>query len=208
MLYLANPTSNPQARDAMTTGLLGYIDTPAQGNRRPDGVTWCADNNCFSDKWNADKWWRFLERNAHAAASCLFAALPDVVADWPATLARSEPWIDRVKALGYPVAIVIQDGCTPDTVPWDRIDVVFVGGTTGWKLGPEARELVAEAKRRGLWVHMGRVNSERRLRYASHIGCDSADGTFLTFGPDVNLPRLQAWLRGVNDQGDLFGGAA
>jgi DNA (cytosine-5)-methyltransferase 1 len=27
------------------------------------------------------------------------------------------------------------------------------------------------------------------------LGCDSVDGTFLTFGPDVNLPRLLAWTR-------------
>ena len=26
------------------------------------------------------------------------------------------------------------------------------------------------------------------------IGCDSVDGTYLTFGPDVNLPRLLDWL--------------
>lgn len=25
-------------------------------------------------------------------------------------------------------------------------------------------------------------------------GCHSVDGTFLTFGPDVNLPRLMSWL--------------
>ena len=30
---------------------------------------------------------------------------------------------------------------------------------------------------RGKWVHMGRVNSTRRIRYAASIGCDSVDGT-------------------------------
>lgn len=47
-------------------------------------------------------------------------------------------------------------------------------------------------------MHMGRVNSERRLRYADAIGCDSADGTYLAFGPDVNLPDVLAWLRVVD----------
>lgn len=206
-MYLANPSSGA-VLDQMHAGTLGYIDTPAQGNKRPAGVTWCADNGAFSDKWDANKWWRFLEANASDAATCLFAALPDVVGDWSATLDRSLPWLPKVKQLGYPVAIVLQDGATAETVPWEQVEAVFVGGATAWKLGPDARALVAEAKRRGLWVHMGRVNSERRLRYAAHIGCDSADGTFLTFGPDVNLPRVQAWLRGVNDQGDLFGAAS
>ena len=63
---------------------------------------------------------------------------------------------------------------------------------------------MAEAKARLKWVHMGRVNSLRRLRYASAIGCDSADGTYLRFGPDVNLPTLQGWLRDVNGQSTLF----
>lgn len=44
--------------------------------------------------------------------------------------------------------------------------------------------------------------SERRYRYAHALGCDSADGTFLTFGPDANLPRFKAWLR-TADQGLL-----
>lgn len=202
-MYLANPSSGA-VLDHMATGLIGYIDTPAQGNKRPSGVTWCADNGAYSDRFDEGKWWRFLTANAHAAESCLFATLPDVVGQWQATLDRSLPWIDKVRALGYPVALVLQDGATAETVPWADIDVVFIGGTTGWKLGPEARQLVAEAKQRGLWVHMGRVNSERRFRYASHIGCDSADGTYLTFGPDTNLPKLRAWLRGVNDQGDMF----
>ncbi|GAC1575027.1 MAG: hypothetical protein NVS3B18_08690 [Candidatus Dormibacteria bacterium] len=203
-MYLATSTTRDIAA-AMRAGQLGRVCTP-NGGGKAEGA-WCADNGAFSDKWDADKWWAWLQANAADAATCLFAALPDVVGDWAATLDRSLPWIPKVRALGYPLAIVLQDGATPDTVPWDDIDAVFIGGSTAWKLGPEARQIVAEAKRRGLWVHMGRVNSERRLRYAKHIGCDSADGTYLSFGPDVNLPRLQAWLRGVNDQGDLFGAA-
>lgn len=206
-MYFANP--GPASRVAMRAGLIGAIGTPAQSHRLDPGVMWCADNGAFSERWDAGKWWAWLERNAVNADTCLFAALPDVVADWPATLARSLPWLPKVKALGYPVALVLQDGATSDTVPWDDLDAVFVGGTTAWKLGAEARELVAEAKRRGLWVHMGRVNSERRLRYAGAIGCDSADGTYLTFGPDVNLPKVLDWLRGVNDQSVLdFGESA
>jgi hypothetical protein len=68
-------------------------------------------------------------------------------------------------------------------------------------------EPIHPAKAHGKHVHMGRVNSERRFKYAASIGCDSCDGTFLTYGPDVNLPRLMAWLR-TNDYGTLdFGGS-
>jgi hypothetical protein len=42
-------------------------------------------------------------------------------------------------------------------------------------------------------VHCGRVNSWKRLAYAESIGCTSADGTYLTFGPEINLPKLLGW---------------
>ncbi len=106
-----------------------------------------------------------------------------------------------------PLAIVLQDGATVETVPWDEVGAVFVGGTTEWKLGSEVRSIVAEANARRIWAHMGRVNSHRRLRYADWIGCDSADGTYLVFGPDVNLPRLLRWLDDVNNQSSLFAAA-
>jgi len=39
-----------------------------------------------------------------------------------------------------------------------------------------------------------------------HIGCDSVDGTFLTYGPERNLSRLLSWIN--PDQPGLFGGVA
>jgi hypothetical protein len=209
---MANPCSqkrSPQVVQAMRDGLIGYIDTPAQGNIRPDDVTWCADNGCFSDNWDEAKWWQFLTDNAHRADTCLFAVAPDVVGDAWATEQRSAPWLAKIRDLGYPVAYVAQDGLEELELPydgtdwWDAFDVLFIGGTTEWKLGPHARRLVAQAKARGKWVHMGRVNSEKRYRYAHSIGCDSADGTYLKFGPDVNLPKLLTWAR-VENQHHLF----
>lgn len=187
----------------MTTGLLDCIDTPRQGNVALEGATWCADNGCFSDKWVEAEWWTWLQNNAYRADSCAFAVAPDVVADAAATLDRSLPWLPRIRALGYPTAFVIQDGQEDLPMPWDDFDVVFIGGSTGWKLGRHARALVAEAKARGKWVHMGRVNSEKRMRYADAIGCDSVDGTYIAYGPDTNLPDVLAWLRGANSQSVL-----
>ena len=53
---------------------------------------------------------------------------------------------------------------------------------------------------------MGRVNSLRRVRYTEAIGCDTVDGTYLTFGPNMNLPNLLGWLH--PDQPSMFGGVA
>lgn len=204
MLYLANPCGGQSVVTQMQAGRLGYIDTPAQGNRRPAGVTWCADNGCFGKGYPGDdEWLAWLASSADDAGSCLFATAPDVVGDAAATLARSAPFLPKIRALGFSAALVAQDGLEDLPVPWLDFDVLFIGGSTEWKLGAAARELVAEAKARGKWVHMGRVNSERRYRYALQIGCDSVDGTFLTFGPDTNMPRLLSWLR-VEDQAALF----
>lgn len=197
MLYLGT-ASGPAVQRAMHAGHLGSIHAPAGGAPPLPGVPWAADNGCFSEAFREDRWWAWL--SGLDPANCLFATAPDVVGDAVATLERSRPWLPQIRALGFPAAFVLQDGQENLPVPWDDFDAAFIGGTTEWKLGPHARALVAEAKRRGKWVHMGRVNSERRYQYARHIGCDSADGTYLVFGPDTNLPKLLSW----GTQGDLF----
>jgi hypothetical protein len=188
--------SGPAVRDAMRAGLLGQIITPASGNALLSDVDWCADNAVYANRYPGDeRYLAWLAAHTWAAARCAFAVAPDVVADAAATLERSAPMLPRIRALGLPVALAAQNGLEPLTVPWDRLDVIFVGGDTRWKLGPAARSLVTEARHRGKGVHLGRVNSERRLHYAAAIGCDSADGTYLAYGPDRNLPRLLWWLR-------------
>jgi hypothetical protein len=191
----------------MTAGLLGCIVTPAQGNKIPEGAVICADNGCFGKGYPGDdKWWAWLQ--ILPADRCEFAVAPDVVADAVATEARSVPWLAKIRSLGIPAAFVAQDGLENLTVPWDEFDVLFIGGSTEWKLGAHARRIVGEAKARDKRVHMGRVNSFQRLRYAQAIECDSADGTYIAFGPDVNLPDVLGWVRDLNSQGSLFSGQA
>jgi hypothetical protein len=210
VLYLANPVGSGAVKAAMLDGELGFIDTPRQRNERYEGVTWCADNGAFSDKWDAEKWWSWLQepRQLDHLDTCLFAVAPDVVGDAHATTVLFREWGHRIRDLGYPVAYVAQDGLgihwngtlhagdlDGPTVSFDSFDCLFLGGTDDFKLGARARSIVAEAKRRGKWVHGGRVNSRKRYRYMAAIGCDSADGTFLRFGPDINLPKLLSWTR-------------
>lgn len=195
MRYFAT-ASGPKVRDAMTAGLLGQIATPAAGNRVHPGVEWIADNAVFAGRYPGNEaYLAWLAERAPYAADCRFVVAPDVVADAAATLALSAPMLPRIRALGFPVALVAQDGLEDLDVPWDAFDCLFIGGSTEWKLGPAARRLTAEARRCGKWVHMGRVNSRQRLQYAAAIGCDSADGTYLAFGPGRNLPTLLSWLR-------------
>lgn len=197
MRYFANP-STPTVRDAMKAGLLSVITTPNQGNSPVEGAEWCADNGCFSAGYPGEgPWWSWLRSKvASSVGPCAFAVAPDVVGDARATLGRSLPWLHRIRSLGVPAAFVLQDGAW--FVPWDEFDVLFIGGSTEFKLGAAAREFTAEALTEGKAVHMGRVNSKKRLQYASDIGCSTADGTFIAFGPDVNLPKMLRWLEEVN----------
>lgn len=181
---------------------LPAMITPQMGNRLPDNVTWAADNGCFSapHKFNALVYIGWLARYQYAADRCLFATMPDVVGDARATLKQMQPWPRILRALGYKAALVAQDGLEDLTVPWDEFDVLFVGGSTDWKLGDAATALIREAKGREKWVHAGRVNSLRRLRHVQWQGADSADGTFVAFGPDKNIPRMKRWLDAIELQ--------
>ena len=169
---------------------LPTMRTPDIGNKY-NGMVWAADNGCYSNPkaYTDERYLAWLDRQPRA--DCLFASAPDVVGDAQATLKRAAPMLLRIKAIGFPVALVAQDGLTVEDVPWEGIDALFIGGSTEWKLGPEVPPLVDEAKRRGKWVHMGRVNSWRRLEYARAIGCDSVDGTILRFNPAVDV---MAWM--------------
>lgn len=160
------------------------------------GWLWAADNGCFSDNWDHGRWRTWLERTAGS----LFAVVPDVVGDATATRRRWDEHANTVTDAKHRPAYVLQDGEQSDRVPWDEAAAVFVGGSTGFKMSFDAERLAREARSRGLWVHMGRVNSLRRLRIAASWGCQSADGTFLAYGPNENVPRLVKWLRSLNTE--------
>lgn len=190
---LANPRSD-----------LGIMIQPGMGNNVAPLAFWDfgADNGCFArgDKFDPDAWLRWLESLRPFAKNMLFAVAPDVMQNAGATLERSLPHLKAIRDLGFPPAFVSQNGCRSDLVPWDEIDCLFVGGDDDWKLGAASWELCREAKRRGKWVHVGRVNSFKRLQLCARNEVDSADGTYLKYGPDVNWPKLMSWLDTINAQ--------
>jgi len=191
VLYLAS-TLNDDIRKVMLTGRIGALVTPRSDKPIDKGVRWAADNGCFSNKWSSDHWLRFLDRRI-GQPDCLFAVVPDVVGNHNATVERFHRWAPEVRDRGFPVAFVGQDGATIEDTPWDHFDAWFAGGSTQWKLG-EAFHIHTEALRRNKWTHMGRVNSEKRFRLAAGNGYHSADGTYLAFGPNKNLPNLLRWI--------------
>lgn len=201
MEYLSGSRHKDHA-ELYASGTLGFLQTPRASYSLEGVARWAMDNGCYSPRGypGDEAFLALLERHRPHQSQCLFVCAPDVVGDAEATLARSAPMLGRIRALGYPVALVGQDGMEALPIPWDAIDWVFIGGSTEWKLGPGARVLVARAKSYGKRIHVGRVNSAKRFRYAAHtLKADSVDGTFLAFGPARRLPEVLAWLRG-NDQ--------
>jgi hypothetical protein len=164
-----------------------------------EGRAWAFDNDCFNGGFNVAQWWTTLQKFWQYKRQCLFVALPDVVGDALATKSLWYQWLPTFRSLGVPLAYVAQNGqgdlAIPEHAAW-----VFLGGDNEFKLGQEGREVTQRARAAGLKVHMGRVNSERRLRYAKMIGADSVDGTFICFGKDINTPKLNKMMRRVRSE--------
>lgn len=169
------------------------------GNRHVEGLPWAADNGCFKagEQFNAGKWWTWLIAKRNPLLS--FAVAPDVVGDHDQTVARSSPWLCAMREEAIPAAFVAQNGSEGLKLPWDDFSTLFIGGTDPWRYGP-ARLVAQESKRQGKWLHVGRVNSLRRLQWALSLRADSCDGTYLCFGPGKNLPKLIKWLKYAGGQ--------
>jgi hypothetical protein len=204
LMLVAGATASTPAYD------VGILVVPKQWNHvdrllRP-GVPWACDNGCFAG-FDEGAFVRMLER-FHGRPGCLFVVAPDVVADAAATLIRWPFWSRLLHGLGYPVAFVAQDGITGDAVPWDELEALFLGGSTAYKESADAAGLAAYAKARGKLLHMGRVNSRRRLRIAARLGVDTYDGTGFSLAPDTNIPKGLRWtddaLERLRVQGDLL----
>ncbi len=193
MLYLGTSPCEGAVADLLDRRRIGLMCQPASNPPRI-GWLWAADNGCFSDTWDEQRWQRWLESD-FPRSGCLFATVPDVVGDADATLERFWHYHQQVRDMRYPVALVAQDGLERRVVPWEHIDCLFIGGSTEWKLSEHARKLASRARERNKWVHVGRVNSQKRFQ--SWATCaDSCDGTFLAFGPTTNTPKLVRWLDG------------
>ncbi len=195
VFYFATPGSDPTTRAAMLAGRIGWMDSPAQGNKRPPQVMWAADSGCFNaDRYPGDEaWLRWLRRSSPDARACGFATAPDVVGSHTRTLARSVPWLPVIRNLGYRAAFVAQNGACATDLPWDEFDVVFLGGTL------ECREcgLISRAGRRAHrhepCPECGRVLTEWKLGPAARdiVSAAKVRGVSTHLGRANSLRRLR-----------------
>lgn len=151
----------------------------ATGSHRCEGFQYAIDNGA----WTAFQKGRPFD---HAAFRTLLAkhgagadwiVLPDVVADRVATLVQARAYLEEFP-VGYRWLLPVQDGMTEaDVEPFlGRIYGLAIGGLTPWKLS-SAPAWGRLALKHGLYLHMLRVNSAKRINVAAAAGCHSVDGT-------------------------------
>lgn len=110
-----------------------------------------------------------------------WAVLPDIVAGGLPSLELSLKWMRRVLDEAERCLIAVQDGMeAADVEPFlgHRVGI-FVGGSTAWKIST-TEIWGALGQKVGCWVHVGRVNTARRIRLCGRAGAHSFDGTSTT----------------------------
>lgn len=196
ILLVSGSTKSVREQAPSSNGRLGHLLTPLNGNKvetiLETGLPWAIDNGAFK-KFEPNKFMTLLDESV-GKPRCLFVAAPDVVANANRTIFSFYHWWPVLKKTGQPIAFVLQDGQENMPLPPDRFyDALFIGGSTKFKLSREAAALGQEGKRRGKWLHMGRVNTPGRIRHAADIGCDSIDGTSTSmFGDTYISPHLRS----------------
>jgi len=153
---------------------------------------WMLDNGQFSGKFREDVWLSRLEELSEYRETCLGIVVPDVIGDHDGTLTLWQTWALCVRQNGLTPLFVAQTGCTIGNIPWDEMGGVFIGDTEAERVC-WCFPIIAEAKRRSLWVHVGRVNSVKAIyKYGM---ADSVDGT--TFKFDTKRTRQENILWAV-----------
>ena len=185
MIYLSGSVADSYQALLIAAG-IGLMIQPGNSYHRRIAAFryWAADNGCFADQWDEDRWIKWLEL-LDPAAGCLFAVAPDKYPDAIESLRRGLDFAPIVRDMGFPVAVVAQDGAERLDWAWDEMDCLFLGGRQRersrleWKESAAAASLARRARAAGKWVHMGRVNSLRRLKIAQFMGCQSVDGNLI-----------------------------
>jgi hypothetical protein len=152
-------------------GQVGLLISPDGYRVPPFYMPFALDNGCFK-RFDEEKYFNMLDKIKTHKLQPIFVTIPDSFLDPQKTLELYRKFAPRIKKYNFPLAYVIQDGCTPEEVPND-IFCCFIGGSVNWKISCVKKFLGLRG-----WLHIGRVNTYRRLMWAKQYA-DSVDGTSL-----------------------------
>ncbi len=145
------------------TGLKIYqLRTPLTQYKPEYGIPYGLDNGAFT-QFKAGTFTRMAEA-AVDDSRCRWIAIPDYPMCAYSTIGLFRHWKHVIRRKR---AFVLQNDIYryKTLIPWNEIVCVFVGGDDRFKESREAVEIAIEARERGKWVHVGRVNTVRRLDF-------------------------------------------
>lgn len=207
MIALTSRTGTLSTIAALQAAGWGWMVGPLDhGTSDMFGMPHALDNGAWPAFQTGQPWDEAAFRKALAryGPGALFVVAPDVVGQREASMALTLRWLPELLArpdlAGVPILFAVQDGMTfADVEPHvgGRVGL-FIGGSTEWKLqaiipwGRWGRE-------RGLYVHVGRVNTARRMALCAAAGATSVDGNSA-----IMFPKTLPMLDGARRQPDLF----
>ena len=150
--------------------IAGQLLTPLTKYKRCEDV-FGIDNGGFTGA-KIEGFTKLIKNQFEFREQCLFAAVPDKIADHKESLAMWNEY--QHIADWYKKAFVVQDGF--DEFP-NNADAMFLGGSTEFKDSVEASEIVKSALDSGMHVHIGRVNTIDRFYHFHKLGAHTCDGS-------------------------------
>jgi hypothetical protein len=170
----------------------GFGEMVVRGEMPPRRKPWAYDNGAFRDwtakvPFDAEAFMRDVDAIWRYDGNPDFLVLPDIVAAGEKSLDFSLMWVDRLRRLGVPLYLALQDNMVISAITSRRLDSIadgfFIGGTLEWKIRNGAG-WVSWAHSIGKPCHVGRVGTEKRVRWARRIGADSIDSCLPLFSED------------------------
>jgi len=155
----------------------GQLVTPLTGYRIHDGI-FGIDNGGYT-KQDPKAFCRLIKRALPHKDRCKFLVAPDVPGSARRTLELFSEFAPAISSLQFPLALACQDGLQDLEIPWSLLSAVFIAGSPDWRKTDCPKHIIAAAKWRGLWVHVGRVSNPEQWEYYRKLGADSADSSAL-----------------------------
>jgi hypothetical protein len=179
-----------------------HLLVSAKGTLRTEGMPYALDNGA----WTAYQQGQDFDEDAFLLAvdklgeGAEWIVLPDIVQGGMASLDYSLRWMERLRGIPTRLLIAVQNGMEPDDVRslLNPSVGIFVGGSTEWKEAT-AGAWGSVARRRNCYLHVGRVNTVRRIRICAAAGASSIDGTSVS-----RFAKTLSPLDAASRQVDMF----
>jgi len=169
---------------------------------RHEGFAYAVDNGAWTAHQKDEPFdtGAFMAAVELLGASADFVVVPDIVCGGVGSLELTRRWLPWTMQRTRRVLVAVQDGMAPADVAGllsERVGVA-IGGSTEWK----EQQLAARAWDAS-YLHVLRVNTQRRIRLCAWAKADSFDGS----GPsmyDATRRQCTEAVHAINRQVNLW----